>query len=497
YNTRQSTARNLQAHKHKLRVHELSIPALLDFQNNEYAKLLQDEIRQYFQSGKTLAKDWLARARGWTDRLGGTAGSITWGVVMLNLINTAFLYRDLTRDGDFSTKDIGKVTYGLGYSFNLLMAVFVEAPWAIIRTAKPLVIGGYDVGILDKSAAYWKARGNAVWGDAIRGFRGSMVAMGGFGIVAATLEVFDVLDDSAGAKTSKEKNWLDLKIVSVGLMGVGSAAQLFAGIYPASTVAIIVMNPWFSVALLVAGLIYLFATMALNYFKQDSVGWWLRKCCWSITLDYRYAETADGEHEEVRALMEIQLSPQVHIKSTVHYEKRYLGKSDHYSVAVQNGAGVQVRLPNQVRGQSVHFNIVSSKRPWGVLPVEKIDQPIHEAFLDHGQFRKVEQFGMLTDKPAGKASEDFTYPRMPPENEDLIWETWVPLDKDATYLELQIWYPTSLLKTGKDDRSYLFQMELGTKGDTAIDGLAAVELEVKASSRVGALTLEVAEGTPV
>ncbi|SOQ08097.1 membrane protein [Pseudomonas syringae pv. persicae] len=497
YNTRQSTARNLQAHKHKLRVHELSIPALLDFQNNEYAKLLQDEIRQYFQSGKTLAKDWLARARGWTDRLGGTAGTITWGVVMLNLINTAFLYRDLTRDGDFSTKDIGKVTYGLGYSFNLLMAVFVEAPWAIIRTAKPLVIGGYDVGILDKSAAYWKVQGNAVWGDAIRGFRGSMVAMGGFGIAAATLEVFDVLDDSAGAKTSKEKNWLDLKIVSVGLMGVGSAAQLFAGIYPASTVAIIVMNPWFSVALLVAGLIYLFATMALNYFKQDSVGWWLRKCCCSITLDYRYAETADGEHEEVRALMEIQLSPQVHVKSTVHYEKRYLGKNDHYSVAVQNGAGVQVRLPNQVRGQSVHFNIVSSKRPWGVLPVEKIDQPIHEAFLDHGQFRKVEQFGMLTDKPAGKASEDFTYPRMPPENEDLIWETWVPLDNDATYIELQIWYPTNLLKTGKDDRSYLFQMELGTKGDTAIDGLAAVELEVKASSRVGALTLEVAEGTPV
>ncbi|EGH75095.1 hypothetical protein PSYAR_31583, partial [Pseudomonas syringae pv. aceris str. M302273] len=37
-----------------------------------------------------------------------------------------------TRDGNFSTKDIGKVTYGLGYSFNLLMAVFVEAPWAVI-----------------------------------------------------------------------------------------------------------------------------------------------------------------------------------------------------------------------------------------------------------------------------------------------------------------------------------------------------------------------------
>ncbi|KPC33237.1 Membrane protein [Pseudomonas syringae pv. cilantro] len=86
---------------------------------------------------------------------------------------------------------------------------------------------------------------------------------------------------------------------------------------------------------------------------------------------------------------------------------------------------------------------------------------------------------------------------MPHENEDLIWETWVPLGKDATYLELQIWYPNALINPGEDDRGYLFQMELDTRGDTEIDGLAAVELEVKASSRMGAITLEVAESTPV
>ncbi|KPB21954.1 putative Membrane protein [Pseudomonas savastanoi pv. nerii] len=156
-----------------------------------------------------------------------------------------------------------------------------------------------------------------------------------------------------------------------------------------------------------------------------------------------------------------------------------------------------MRLPSLLPGQSVHFNIVSSKRQWGVLPVEKMDDPLHQAFLDRGQFRKAEQFGTLTNKQAGKASEDFTYPLMPPENEDLIWETWVPLNKDATYLELQIWYPASRLSPGEDDRSYLFQIELGLRGDTAIDGLAAVELEVKASNRVGTLALEVAEGTPL
>ncbi|WP_122572311.1 toxin VasX [Pseudomonas viridiflava] len=497
YNPRKSIASHLRALEQELRLHELSMPSLLDYQNNQYAKQLQDEIRLHFQSGKAITKEWLGTARRWLDGLGGIAGSITWGVIMLNFINTAFTYRDLTRDGDFSAKDIGKVTYGLGYSFNLLMAVFVEAPWAVIRDATPLSVGGYNIGILDKSAAYWKARGNAVWGDAIRGFRVSMVAMGGFGLAAVTLEIFDVADDFYAAKTPEEKNVIIVKGISVFTMGVGSTFQLMGGLSPASAFATVAMSSWFSVALLIIGSIYLFTTMTLNYFKQDSVGWWLRKCCWSRTLDYRYAETAQGEHEEVRALMEIKLSPQVYVKSTVYYENRYLGKGDHYSVAVQNGAGVQVHLPNLIRGQSVHFNIVSSKRPWGVLPVEKIDDPLHQTFLDRGQFRKAEQFGKLTNTPLGKASEDFTYPLMPPDNEDLIWETWVPLDKDATYLELQIWYPASLLDPGEEDRSYLFQMQLSPKGDTAIDGLAAVELEVKTSNRAGTLTLEVAEGTPL
>ncbi|MFH7439578.1 hypothetical protein RA269_29810, partial [Pseudomonas syringae pv. tagetis] len=76
-----------------------------DFQNNQYARELQDEIRLHFQSGKAIAKDWLSTAWRWLDGLGGIACSISWGVIMLNFINTAFSYRDLTRDGDFSAMD--------------------------------------------------------------------------------------------------------------------------------------------------------------------------------------------------------------------------------------------------------------------------------------------------------------------------------------------------------------------------------------------------------
>ncbi|MCF5165515.1 hypothetical protein GIW45_15895 [Pseudomonas congelans] len=492
YNPRKSIASNLRALEQKLRLHELSMPALLDYQNNQYAKQLQDEIRLHFQSGKAIAKDWLNTAKRWSESLGGTAGSITWGVIMLNFINTAFTYRDLTRDGDFSAKDIGKVTYGLGYSFNLLMAVFVEAPWAVISSAKPIVIGTYSIGILDRSAAYWNARGNVVWGDAIRGFRGSMVAMGAFGIVAAALEAIDISNDRSKLKTSSEKNATVIKGLAVAAMGLASFAQLLTGISLASRITTVVMSPWFSLALLIAGTIYLFATMALNYFKQDSVGWWLRKCCWSRTSEHRHANTAQGQNDEIRSLLQIQLSPQIYVKSTVHYENRYLGKGDYISVAVQNGVGIQVRLPGTLRGSSVSVNVISSSRPWGVLPVEKIDRSVQADFLDRGQFRNVKQFGTLTNKPAGKAYEDFTYPLMPPQNEDVIWETWVPLDKDASYLELQIHYPLNLINSGQSDTGYSFQLELDAKGSTSFDGLTEAELEVKSSNRAGGLMLEIA-----
>ncbi|RMR56208.1 putative Membrane protein, partial [Pseudomonas cichorii] len=128
---RRHLARQLQSQLDALRLHELKIPGLLDFQNNQYAQLLQEEIRAFFKSGLDVAKDWHTRAKAWSERLGGLGAGITWGVILLNFINTAFLYEDLTRDGDFSGKDIVKVGYSLGYSFNLLMAVFVEAPWAV------------------------------------------------------------------------------------------------------------------------------------------------------------------------------------------------------------------------------------------------------------------------------------------------------------------------------------------------------------------------------
>ncbi|MBX8497692.1 hypothetical protein K5D67_22610, partial [Pseudomonas cichorii] len=95
------------------------------------------------------------------------------------------------------------------------------------------------------------------------------------------------------------------------------------------------------------------------------------KCCWSRSPEHRHAETPEGEAEEKRALLEIQLSPQILVKSTVEYRQKYIVKVGYADVLVQNGAWIQIRLPQALRGQWVQLNVISSTRPFGFLPTEE------------------------------------------------------------------------------------------------------------------------------
>ncbi|MBX8547679.1 hypothetical protein K5D53_23900, partial [Pseudomonas cichorii] len=489
---RRHLARQLQSQLDALHQHELKIPALLDFQNNQYARLLQEEIRAFFKSGLDVAKDWHTRAKAWSERLGGLGAAITWGVILINFINTAVLYQDLTRDGNFSAKDIAKVGYSLGYSFNLLMAVFVEAPWAVIREAKPVLIDGKSLGILDRSSAYWKAQGNKVWADAIRGFRVTMVALGAFGVVAAVLEIWDILDDHSNAKTSEEKIALYVKGVAVLVMGLGGLAPLAAGIGLSRAIVFFAMGLWPVIVLLVAGFIYLIASLALNYFKQDSVGWWLRKCCWSHSSEHRHAETQEGEAEEKRALLEIQLSPQVLVKSTVEYRQKYIVEFGYVDVPVQNGAWIQIRLPEALRGQWVQLNVISSTRPFGLLPTVQSNRPIADKFEELGRFTPLKAFGRIGNEQKPYKPSDLYFPSFPA-GEDVVWQTWVPLAEEASYIELQIWYPKAVGVSGEKAQSYLYQIELSQEGSIVVDGSTLTQLEVNKYSRAHALTLALPE----
>jgi len=490
---RRGLARVLKAQETKLQLHELKMPGILDYQNNKYAELLREEIRKFALSGADVTKNWSAKAKAWNEKWGGNAGMVTWGVVLLNFINTALTYRDLTKDGEFSKKDIAKVSYGLGYSFNLLMVVYVETPWQVIKNAKPVLIADKEVGILGRSAAYWTAEGKTVWAAAVRGFSLRMVGVGAFAVVAATLEFFDLLDDLDSANTQEARVAMGAKIFAVGGMGVMGALQLCAAFTLSPIFVSIVMNPWFAAAALIIGVIYLLASATLSYFKHDGVGAWLQKCCWSNTVDIRHIDTPEGQAEEKRSLLEIQLSPQLFVKSTVKIQNNYIPRIGSVPVTVQDGAWIQLLLPAAVRGQLIQFNIIDSKRPLAVLPATKMDDPVQDPFLDKGQFKNIESFKKLTNIAYKYDPRAARYPISPAADDSLIWETWVPVSDSADFIELQIWYPPRVLNPGADDRGYLYQLELDIDGSMKTDGLGTPKLEVKQANRDNALVLVITD----
>ncbi|GAB7532891.1 hypothetical protein PS3A_53070 [Pseudomonas sp. 3A(2025)] len=484
---RRGLTAEVQACTDRLKAHDLKLPMLVDFQNNQYAKLFQQEIEKFFQSGKNVVKHWQQHVRNWSQRLGIHGASISWGVIILNFINTALTLEEVSRDGDLSKKDLVKVGYNLGYSFNLLMALYVEAPWAIVKNAQPMQSGNYQIGILERSSRYWKAQGNSTWASAVRSFRSRLLAAGAWGVAAAALEFSELNEVLENAKNPTEKNILRLKAIGIFFMGAAALGQGISAIITGSlamSAATIVLGGWFAIITLTGGLIYLLASTLLNYLKQDNIGSWLKKCCWSYPSDSRYPDTPDGHAQELKTLLEIQLSPQIMVKSTTEQEWIFTGKN-HVPIDNQNGAWVQIRFPHVLRGRGIFFDIISSKRPLGVMPVRKIESSIKDTFLEEGTYASIRDWGNINNQrqPYG------FYPALAlgiPEEEDIIWKAWVPLDKEATFLEFQIWYPVDILHPSTHDTGYLYQIELSAKGVSTIDALGNTELQVKNKSREAA-----------
>ncbi|MBX8517383.1 hypothetical protein K5D69_22130, partial [Pseudomonas cichorii] len=306
------------------------------------------------------------------------------------------------------------------------------------------------------------------------------------------LELWDIWDDHSNAKTSEEKIALYVKGLAVLVMGLGGLAQLAAGIGLSRAIVFFAMGPWLTIALLIAGFIYLIASLALNYFKQDNVGWWLRKCCWSYSPEHRHVETQEGEAEEKRSLLEIQLSPQILVKSTVEYRQKYIVDVGYVDVPVQNGAWIQIRLPETLRGQWVQLNVISSTRPFGFLPTEETNTPIADKFEELGKFTPLKEFGKLGNEQKPYHPSDLYFPNFPA-GEDVVWQTWVPLRQEASYIELQIWYPKAVGVSGEQAQSYLYQIELSPEGNMTVDGSTVTDLEINKYSRAHALTLALPE----
>ncbi|MBX8532691.1 hypothetical protein K5D32_23790, partial [Pseudomonas cichorii] len=138
------------------------------------------------------------------------------------------------------------------------------------------------------------------------------------------------------------------------------------------------------------------------------------------------------------------------------------------------------------------LNVISSTRPFGFLPTEETNTPIADKFEEFGKFTPLKEFGRLGNEQKPYRPSDLYFPIFPA-GEDVIWQTWVPLREEATYIELQIWYPNEMSASGQKSQSYIYQIELSQEGSMVVDGSIPTQLEVSKKSHANALILALPE----
>lgn len=72
-------------------------------------------------------------------------------------------------------------------------------------------------------------------------------------------------------------------------------------------------------------------------------------------------------------------------------------------------------------------------------------------------FKTLASSGPATNQRPPSKSNDLYFQAVPPEQEDVVWQAWVPLEKEIDFIELQIWYPQDIVAPGEEDTGYLYQ----------------------------------------
>ncbi|WP_050507678.1 hypothetical protein [Pseudomonas syringae] len=462
---RRATAKLMQDIQHELKRHLLNEPKPFDYHSKRYAEAMQNKISNFFARNGQLTQEWTHQAKAWSAEHGVNAAAITWGIAAINLFNTMITYEIASRDGDLSEKDGAKIGSAAAYTGNALMAVFVETGW---EAMKDLAVSGTDskpTKITQQSSAKWIRAGKSDWGRLIKGFGARLVGLGGFAVVAASLEIWDIQNDLDQSEIALDRKALMVKSYVVGGFLIVGSAQVIAGLSALAGFGLfipVVMHPIFLGFTVLIGIVYLLSTLALNYMKRDVVGHWLHKCRWSRYPGDRFRD----QNEENQTFLEIQLAPGLFVKPTFHASQQYFPDIGYLPSETQNGAWVQLRLPEAIRGEMAYVNLTASGRPFPGFPVQRVGDSLKEEFSGYGRVEAVAQWGKVSPL---KSQNRFNEPQQkatPPGDEDVIWQTWVPLTESTQYLELQVWYSAQTLTIREGDKGFRYQMGLVPEGET-------------------------------
>ena len=431
-------------------------PVLLDGKIASHLKIVRSQILEAARNGATTVAQWNDAVGDWLKKLGGLGGAIAWGVVGMNLFNTAYVYKEITRFSDWTEQDWKKLQAAVAYTGQALASIWVSYSWGHLKGLSH-IIGGKPVLLFSRSGNFWARHSlrTAHWGRLINAFSTKMAILGGLGIVAINAELAEIRLELRHKKSEHEKELLESKFQILEDLRLVSYFQLSAGLLG------IVGNPTLLrsvpsfltlLASLALGVRYWRVSVALSNLKRDHIGAWLQAGSWSLSTESRQAMTTDYLSETTR-LMEIYLMPAIYVKPILTgylVSRGEMGLDTEYR---QTGIFLQILLPPVL--STVRMKAAAVNLPLPNQPNEILHSNFESELVTKGTQVPAEKFGF---------PENTKVKQLVSNESGILWQSSLCSVPSAEVMELEIFYPTSLFGDPWVQQGYRFRIPLTATG---------------------------------
>lgn len=221
-------------------------------------------------------------------------------------------------NGQVDKSDIQSMIMSSAALTSLLFSFKTNQLWGVV--SKELIRVESDTGrwVYKKLIEVSRKQYGKRWSQALGGtfeeqanrFLKLGAAMSVFGVIANAVETWQILGTKVGEATNtSEKYALMIKGYATGAMGGVFAYQLISTTLRRAWLGK-AFGAWGTLAMLVASIIYLAADYFASLFRYEGFELWCSRCIWSKKAPY-WLDTEQGNQEEIRALQEILMAPQL------------------------------------------------------------------------------------------------------------------------------------------------------------------------------------------
>lgn len=375
-------------------------------------------------------------------------------IIVLNIWNVHAAMVDARADGEWSQDDSLSVGTATATMLSGLTALSLMPMWSKIAqlTGEATIKGNLVQGrLVDAAAKYW-SKSNVTHMALFKTFATRAIAMSGLAVIATTIEATQIWSDIGRSKATDQKIAQTIKFAAVvGMTGLG-IVQLVASIGAITGVfsAGAVFAPWIVIAYAIVGIGYLITSIITDSLRREGFKLWLLRSSWSKTNGDYWAETEDGNRDELRALHEVLMRPTVLAKTIKN------GEGNGYN---SNGIWLKLILPPDIAGHSISIHpIMVTEGGWFS---EDRETP-YRSGMYAGYFSKGNWIA-LNDLAEWNSLEVRTYKHQTPAQYQggdwRIWLVHVPHSKGMDRMEVEINYPPFILQR-PDNLGYRFSIDL-------------------------------------